>query len=143
MGYEAIEAFARGLMSALLAQDAKPAHGDPQGSPSNAPPTFVRTEDIDAAVQRYIEAALAQEPPPQGPPPVDAYVPEPPDLGGFVPPEMANLVRENAGDLRTLDDAPRSQDGTGVPGLTRADENLAATYDPNMPGEGTWHTPRS
>lgn len=129
--YRAIEAFARGLMSALL-RDGE------QETRKEARPNVIKTADIDAAVQRYIDAALQQ----QEPPPPDAY--EPPEQteldlgGGFVPRDMADVVRDVRGDMQDLD---RRMNPT--PGVTQAAEEESRTYDANMPGEGTTWTQRS
>lgn len=139
--YRAIEAFARGLMSALLR--------DGEAETKTPKQTFVKTADIDAAVQRYIDAALAGTP---NPPPPDAH--EPPEqtelrfegepmysdatVPTWIPPEMAQTVRDVAGDMRDLDRPLMS-----TPGVTQEMEQQSATYDPNQPGETPWSTPRS
>ena len=130
--YRAIEAFARGLMSALLR--------DGEAEAKTPRPQFIKPADIDAAVQRYIDAALAGQP--QEPPP-DAHEPGEPQMPfnfeEVLPPDMAQTVREVAGDMRDLE-----RPVTSVPGVTQEMEQQSQSYDPNMPGEGaTWQTPRS
>lgn len=126
--YAAIEAFARGLMSALLREG--------ESETKAARPAVVKTEDVERACASYIDKLLAQSAP--APQQMDLGFEPPPSEPGFgapIPPEMQEVVRDTIGDLGTI--PPPS-----VPGVTKADEERFQTYDPNMPGEGTWQSPR-
>lgn len=121
--YDAIRAFARGMMEALL---------EKEDAPKQPRVNVVKTDDIEAAVKKYLDAAIyggGEQPDP----PADAHEPPPPPTMGVVPPEMETVIRETMGDLADVPE-PRAR-------FYRAPDPEAGTYDANMPGQAPWTTP--
>lgn len=120
--YDAIRAFARGMMEALI---------EKEDAPKQPRVNVAKTDDIEAAVKKYLDEALYGGHVP------DAEPEAPPDAHEYIPPEMARVVRDMVGDLGDIppeQEDPRSR-------FYKAPNPDAGTYDANEPGETGWAVP--
>lgn len=120
--YDAIRAFARGMMEALIEKEETP-----------KPPrvNVAKTDDIEAAVKKYLDEALYGTPPTAEPPRGM------PDAHEYIPPEMAQVVADMVGDLA---DVPAEKEDPRAR-FYKAPDPDAGTYDANEPGETGWAVP--